>query len=263
MGKVRLVGGVAVCRGETVLHPDRDDDTQAPHPGDRPPDTVREQPQLLSQTILSRSRIGNGRHRRPGPPIRCQNPFSLKSGTGHVLEMVGFTRFRAQVSQATQEPRLLGRGLPRQQRVRRPPQKYPSHGRAAHRSLPDDSEPVQAMAVLARAQQDAVGNRTQAGDKFRSHLREYFPGFLAAFRHAREGLGLPVARRPGGCSHPGPRRQAHPSPAAVAAEESRPPARHRRRGRPAPRGIPAPSDAATTPSRTGHGMPAPRVAAAT
>ncbi|MFE7244716.1 hypothetical protein [Streptomyces sp. NPDC057580] len=28
----------------------------------------------------------------------------------------------------------------------------------------------------------------------RSHLREYFPGFLAAFQHTRDGLCLPVAR---------------------------------------------------------------------
>ncbi|MER7203820.1 IS110 family transposase [Streptomyces sp. CB01635] len=66
--------------------------------------------------------------------------------------------------------------------------------RAAHRPLPNDSELAQAIAVLARAQQDAVWNRTQAGNKLRSHLREYFPGFLAAFQHTREGLCLPVAR---------------------------------------------------------------------
>ncbi|MFG2857353.1 IS110 family transposase [Streptomyces mirabilis] len=66
--------------------------------------------------------------------------------------------------------------------------------RAAHRSLPDDSELAQAIAVLARAQQDAVWNRTQAGNKLRSHLREYFPGFLAACQHTREGLCLPIAR---------------------------------------------------------------------
>ncbi|MER6376727.1 IS110 family transposase [Streptomyces mirabilis] len=66
--------------------------------------------------------------------------------------------------------------------------------RAAHRSLLDDSELAQAIDVLARAQQDAVWNRTQAGNKLRSHLREYFPGFLAAFQHTREGLCLPVAR---------------------------------------------------------------------
>jgi transposase len=51
---------------------------------------------------------------------------------------------------------------------------------AAHRTLPADTELAQAIAVIARAQQDAVWDRTQAGNKLRSHLREYYPGFLAA-----------------------------------------------------------------------------------
>jgi DNA-binding HxlR family transcriptional regulator len=38
-------------------------------------------------------------------------------------------------------------------------------------------ELAQAIAVLARAQQDAVWARTAAHNKLRSHLREYFPGF--------------------------------------------------------------------------------------
>ena len=46
----------------------------------------------------------------------------------------------------------------------------------AHRPLPADSELAQAIAVLARAQQDAVWDRTQAHNRLRSHLREYFPG---------------------------------------------------------------------------------------
>ena len=46
----------------------------------------------------------------------------------------------------------------------------------AHRPLPADSELAQAIAVLARAQQDAVWDRTTAHNKLRSHLREYFPG---------------------------------------------------------------------------------------
>lgn len=66
--------------------------------------------------------------------------------------------------------------------------------KAAHRPLPDDSELAQAIAVLARAQQDAVWDRTQAGNKLRSHLREYFPGYLAAFQHNREGISSSVAR---------------------------------------------------------------------
>ena len=58
----------------------------------------------------------------------------------------------------------------------------------AHRPLPADSELAQAVAVLARAQQDAVWARTAAHNKLRSHLREYYPGFLAAFASARGGI---------------------------------------------------------------------------
>jgi len=63
-----------------------------------------------------------------------------------------------------------------------------------HRPLPADSELAQAIAVLARAQQDAVWDRVTAHNKLRSHLREYFPGFLAAFAHARGGITRPEAR---------------------------------------------------------------------
>jgi transposase len=64
----------------------------------------------------------------------------------------------------------------------------------AHRPLPADSELAQAIAVLARAQQDAVWDRTQAHNRLRSHLREYYPGFLAAFAAARGGISRPEAR---------------------------------------------------------------------
>ncbi len=64
----------------------------------------------------------------------------------------------------------------------------------AHRPLPADSELAQAIAVLARAQQDAVWDRTQAHNKLRSHLREYFPGFLAAFPAASGSITRPEAR---------------------------------------------------------------------
>src|SRR6202046_1763152 len=64
----------------------------------------------------------------------------------------------------------------------------------AHRPLPADTELAQAIAVLARAQQDAVWDRTTAHNKLRSHLREYFPGFLAAFAAARGGITRPEAR---------------------------------------------------------------------
>jgi transposase len=66
--------------------------------------------------------------------------------------------------------------------------------RHAHRPLPADTELAQAIAVLARAQQDAVWDRTQAHNKLRSHLREYYPGFLAAFASARGGILRPEAR---------------------------------------------------------------------
>jgi transposase len=64
----------------------------------------------------------------------------------------------------------------------------------AHRPLPADTELAQAIAVLARAQQDAVWDRTCAHNKLRSHLREYYPGFLAAFAAARGGILRPEAR---------------------------------------------------------------------
>ena len=63
----------------------------------------------------------------------------------------------------------------------------------AHRPLPADSELAQAIAVLARAQQDAVRDRTTAHNKLRSHLREYYPAFLAAFP-GRGGILRPEAR---------------------------------------------------------------------
>lgn len=63
-----------------------------------------------------------------------------------------------------------------------------------HRALPADSELAQAIAVLARAQQDAVWDRTQASNKLRSHLREYYPGFLAAVAPLEGVLTSPIAR---------------------------------------------------------------------
>ena len=59
---------------------------------------------------------------------------------------------------------------------------------AAHRPLPADPELVQAIAVLARAQQDAVWERTCAHNKLRSLLREYYPALLEAFTDKRGGL---------------------------------------------------------------------------
>lgn len=57
-----------------------------------------------------------------------------------------------------------------------------------HRPLPGDTELVKAIAVLARAQQDAVWDRTRAHNRLRSHLREYYPAVLEAFADKREKL---------------------------------------------------------------------------
>ncbi|MGW6868033.1 IS110 family transposase [Streptomyces sp. NPDC054901] len=65
---------------------------------------------------------------------------------------------------------------------------------AAHRPLPTDSELVQAIAVLARAQQDAVWARGQAHNKLRSQLREFYPGILGAFAQHKNGLCSREAR---------------------------------------------------------------------
>ena len=48
--------------------------------------------------------------------------------------------------------------------------------------------------MLARAQQDAVWERTCAHNKLRSLLREYYPALLAAFTNKRGGLLRPEAR---------------------------------------------------------------------
>jgi transposase len=64
----------------------------------------------------------------------------------------------------------------------------------SHRPLPADSELAQAIAVLARAQQDAVWDRTCAHNKLRSQPREYYPGIIAAFADKRHGLLRPDAR---------------------------------------------------------------------
>ncbi|WP_307665777.1 IS110 family transposase [Streptomyces sp. V1I1] len=67
--------------------------------------------------------------------------------------------------------------------------------RHAHRPLPADSEAVQAVAVLARAHQDAIWDRQQMINRLRSHLREYYPAALVAFHGpGKTGLDSPRAR---------------------------------------------------------------------
>ncbi|MFG1689725.1 IS110 family transposase [Nonomuraea sp. NPDC049269] len=63
-----------------------------------------------------------------------------------------------------------------------------------HRPMPADSELVQAITVLARAQQDAVWNRQQLANQLRSLLREYFPAALTAFHVKNIGLTSREAR---------------------------------------------------------------------
>jgi Transposase len=86
----------------------------------------------------------------------------------------------------------------------------------AHRPLPDDSELAQAIAVLARAQQDAVWARTQAHNKLRSHLREYFPGFLAAYADARAASPGPGPMSSWPPLPPRPQPRSSPSPSSAA-----------------------------------------------
>ncbi|MFC0845706.1 IS110 family transposase [Streptomyces noboritoensis] len=63
----------------------------------------------------------------------------------------------------------------------------------AHRPLPGDSDLGRAIAVLARAQQDATWNRQQTANQLRSLLREYYPAALAAVETWKNGLCRPEA----------------------------------------------------------------------
>ncbi|WP_329438058.1 IS110 family transposase [Streptomyces canus] len=64
----------------------------------------------------------------------------------------------------------------------------------AHRPLPGDSDLSRAIAVLARARQDALWNRQQIANQLRSLLREYYPAALEAFATWANGLCRPEAR---------------------------------------------------------------------
>jgi transposase len=65
---------------------------------------------------------------------------------------------------------------------------------AVHWALPADTDLARAVAVLARAHQDATWRRTRASNELRSLLREYFPGFLAAFAGTTTNLTSREAR---------------------------------------------------------------------
>lgn len=78
----------------------------------------------------------------------------------------------------------------------------------AHRRLPADTELVRAIRVLARAQQDAVWDRTQLVLRLRSLLREYYPGMLTALAHTKDTL---ASRSDAPCWPPPPTPRRPPS----------------------------------------------------
>jgi transposase len=65
-----------------------------------------------------------------------------------------------------------------------------------HRMLPDDSALARSITVLARAYQDAVWRRTKLVQELRARLREYYPGFLAAFASGSGSGGCPLPSWP-------------------------------------------------------------------
>jgi transposase len=85
--------------------------------------------------------------------------------------------------------------------------------RAAHRPLPADSELAQAIAVLARAQQDAVWNRQHGANQLRSLLREYYPRVCGGVQRptARWFGASRCLRRTCRRSNTDPGRNTHPS----------------------------------------------------
>ncbi|MFD8839749.1 IS110 family RNA-guided transposase [Streptomyces griseofuscus] len=66
--------------------------------------------------------------------------------------------------------------------------------RHVHRPIPADTPQVRAVAILARAQQDAQWNRQQMSNQVRSMLREYYPAALDAFSTWTNPLCRPEAR---------------------------------------------------------------------
>ena len=126
-----------------------------------------------------------------------------------------------------------------------------------HRQLPADSELAKAIAVLARAQQDAVWRRSKATNELRSMLREYYPAFLDTFAgKSATNLAKPEARAILAIA-PTPAHAARLSKARVAAALRR---AGRKRGidRLAADIVRAPTRPATAPARTrreGDGPP--------
>lgn len=63
-----------------------------------------------------------------------------------------------------------------------------------HRPMPADTELARAIAVMARAQQDATWNRQPISNQLHSLLREYYPAAHNAFALWQNGLCRPEAR---------------------------------------------------------------------
>ncbi|UXY21910.1 IS110 family transposase [Streptomyces cynarae] len=135
---------------------------------------------------------------------------------------------------------------------------------AAHGALPADTELAQAVAILARAQQDAVWDRTQAGNELTSHPARVLPRLPQRGRRTTRRRVPPHRPRPAGCrAHPRTRLPADEGPASVTAEEGRPQEHRRRGGGTAPHGSAASADAPTSPRRRGDGPEGSGTSAAT
>jgi transposase len=98
-----------------------------------------------------------------------------------------------------------------------------------HRRLPADSELCQAIAVLARAHQDAIWRRTAAHHQLRSLLREFYPDVLGHIQRPvrtrdRQSGG---PRRVGPRAHPGRGGQTVGEPDLGGVTSRRPQPRHR------------------------------------
>jgi hypothetical protein len=105
----------------------------------------------------------------------------------------------------------------------------------AHRTLPNDSDLARAIAVLARAQQDATWNRQQISNQLRSLLREYYPAALDAFAAWTNGLCRPEARELLKVAPPDPGCPSDPPSDHSGPQAGRPRAQHPRRHRTSPR----------------------------
>ncbi|WP_420705719.1 IS110 family transposase [Streptomyces sp. NRRL F-5630] len=125
--------------------------------------------------------------------------------------------------------------------------------KAAHCPLPDDSELALAIAILARAPGRRLGPHSsrQQTPLPPARILPRLPRRLPAQPRGDQQQRRPY--RAGRGPHPRTGGQAHPHPAALTAEEGRPPARHRDGSRTASRRTAHPSYAPIPAGRAGHG----------